>query len=250
MKTSFKNLRWDHWFGCLLCVFALAAISSCKKSPTAPTPSTKSLVGIYVGLGQLDGGTTNVLIEFTQDSLARWIGGIRYRGAMTYFESIILDSTQDTARFTYHRSDTHYQAWALVASGGLTVHFIAPTGVPEFAVNREQDGANMSGAWSGWMYSQLVGTTHTAVMTMEERDQLFTGSLTTIIWETAQFQFNSGVTNAPSFQISGTTHIGTSTTPCLFFGSYVTADSVAGNWQLGQNGDVDQGTFALGRYFN
>jgi hypothetical protein len=245
MKTSLHRCA-------LLCVcIVLVAISSCKKWPNNSTPvAAKSLAGTYVGIGQLDGGATNVLMEFAQDSLSRWIGGIRYRGALTYFESITLDSAQDTVRFTYHRSDSHYQAWALISSSGLAVHFAAPTGIPEFSVNREQDSINMSGAWNGLMYSVLVGTTHQAAMLMNQQDQLFSGTLTTVIWATAQFQFNSGVSNPPSFQITGTTHIGTSDTPCQFFGSYVTADSVAGNWQLGQNGDVDQGTFGLGRNFN
>jgi len=251
MKRFFHNSRCRYFrLDILLCLFLLLAISSCKKFPPDPGPPEKSLAGIYDGSGQLDGSATNVRVEFAQDSLSRWIGGIRYRGALTYFESIQLDSTQDTVRFSYHRNDVYHQAWAIISGVGLAVHFTTPTGIPEFRVNREQDGVNMSGAWNGFMYSRLLSTTRPAVMTMDQRDQLFSGALTVVLWETTLFQVNSGVANPPSFQISGTAYLGTDTSPCLLYGSYVTSDSLVGNWQLGQNGDVDQGTFSLGRSFN
>jgi hypothetical protein len=251
MKILFRHSRCNYrLLIIILCSVSMLILASCKKSPTNPAPVAQSLAGIYVGIGQLGGGATNIRVEFAQDSLERWIGGIRYRGAVTYFETVQLDSTEDTVHFAYHRSDVSYQAWALISGSGLAFHFTTPANVPEFSLNREQDGTNLSGAWSGWMYSQFVGTIHSAVMTMDQRDQLFYGTLTTVLWETAQFQFNTGVSNASSFQLSGTARIGTSDTPCLLYGNYLTVDSVAGNWQLGQNGSVDQGSFAFGRYFN
>jgi hypothetical protein len=226
----------------------IAGMIGCKESPLAKPP-VDGLEGEYLGYGNLGGGLTNVVFGITApDSTYHYTGVIRYRGQLIHFNSLVSDSSGDTLRFHYHQDNTQYSGIAAVNSAFLALHFNEPAGVPDFNVNRDQSGYNMTGLWNGFMTGTTVEDIRSATMTMDQRGQLFYGTIDVRFFQTYQFQINTGVTGS-SLQLQGILHFGTTDQPCLLLGNYVTIDSIGGNWQAGTNGEADHGQYVFRRTF-
>jgi hypothetical protein len=226
--------------------------SGCKHYPDNPQDTQVPLQGSYVGLGNLDhaSDTYNISLALTgPDSAGHYAGQIGYRSVLTDLATVLRDSTGDTLRFQYLRNNTAYSAWALFSTTGLQVHFVAPTGIDAFRLNREIGGFNMSGYWQGLMYSVNLQQQTGAAMSMDQEGSSFYGTLDANLFEHAEISFRSGGYNGSSFQMTGTMRISSSDYPVLVAGNYVTHDSIAGSWEAGSNGSYDRGTFAMGRRF-
>ena len=227
--------------------------AGCKHFSNEPTAVALALQGSYVGQANLNGSSQpaiNMSLSITgPDSLGKYAGSIGYSSVVTALDSISRDSTGDTLRFSYTRSPTLYRLWALVNSAGLEVHYTAPTGIAVFRLNREIGGFNMSGTWNGLLYSNFLQQSRNTAMAMDQEGSSFYGTLTVTLLESAQFNFRSGAYNGSAFQLGGTVHYAGTDYPLSWGGNYVTHDSITGTWQAGTNGEIDGGTFYLGRRF-
>lgn len=207
--------------------------------------------GSYVGNGNLGGGSTNILMAVVgPDSAGLFNGGIRYRSQITSFEDIYRVTNSDSLWLRYHRDNVLHRAWAMIGNNGLSIHFVEPTGIPTFRVNREIGGYNMSGAWNGSMSSTTWQLQNDASLTMDQQGQSFVGSVETAFFQTIRFEVNNGVANGNSFHLNATMFSGTSRYTALIYGTYSARDTTAGYWEAGENGSVDNGQFLFFRSFD
>jgi hypothetical protein len=241
-----KQLLWM-----LLPAVALCVVAGCKTYPNGPTaPTSVSVSGNYVGAGTLDGGTSNIFLTISgPDSLEHFAGQINYRSQAIDLSSVTEDSTGDTIRFQYPRDNVQHVAWALADASGLSVHYTAPTGIAAIRLNREIGGYNMSGIWQGTMFSNGLLAQRAASLTMDQEGSIYYGTLDVNLGQSAHVQFSSGGYNANSFQVAGTMRYGTTDYPFTAAGSYVSRDSISGNWTAGDFGSLDHGTFDFRRSF-
>lgn len=243
-----NRLRWKRSLAVTVAFLVLSA--GCRHFPDEPKNVQQPLQGSYVGTGNLDGTATNVSMAITgPDSSGHYTGDIGYRGALTPLDSIKRDSTGDTLRFQYTRNSVFHRAWAGVSSGGFALQFTEPTGIPPFRLNREIGGYNMSGQWSGTLYSGFLRAQRNATMAMEQQGSIFLGTLHVYLVQSADLTLSSGAYNRNAFQISGTSHMAGTDYPVSMTGNYVNHDSISGNWQIGANAEIDAGSFDLGRSF-
>jgi hypothetical protein len=206
--------------------------------------------GSYVGSGELGGSSANILITVAgPDSAGLYSGSIHYRSQTTAFEDIIAVTDSDSLWFHYRRDDVMYRAWATYSSSGLTIHFVEPSDVPAFRVNREINGYNMSGTWDGRMSSAYWQVSNDASLTMEQEGQSFIGTATTAFSQTTSYEVSNGVANEASFQLNATMYVGANRYSAILYGTYAARDTTSGYWQAGDNGSVDHGEFVFCRTF-
>lgn len=239
--------------GLLLTLVGLAAVvlAGCRQFPTDNKPVPSPVSGSYVGVVNLEGGDTNVIVVLAgPDSAGQFSGAIYYRGRNSTFSQTTVNAAADSVQFRYLRLNTLYVGVAVVTSTSLVITLATPTGIPAFHVNRELLGYNLTGTWSGSMYSALTEITHGATMSLDQSGQLFQGSIESNFLQTYQFQITSGAANQNAFQMTGTAHIAAQDFPTLFVGYYTAVDTVTGTWQAGQNAEIDHGDFVFVRLFN
>ena len=227
-------------------------LTGCRTWPDDSAPLEPPLAeGSYVGSGTLGGGATNVLMAINgPDTSGQLDGAIRYRSQVIALEDIYRVQDGDTVWFRYNRDDELYRAWALLGGNGLAVHFVEPTGIPAFRLNREISGYNMSGMWRGLMSSTALQLQSEAALSMDQQGQSFYGTAETVFIQSARFELNNGVANESSFHLTGTLYEGTASASVLMVGTYVARDTLAGNWNAGENGSVDRGEFWFCRSFD
>ena len=232
---------------------ALLIAAGCKTYPNGPTaPTEVSVGGGYVGSGTLDGSTANIRLRIAgPDTLGHYSGDIDYLSQDIALASATKDSSGDTIRFQYTRSNVLHAAWAAVDGSGLTVHYTAPTGISAIRLNRGfgTDTLNLTGIWQGTMFSYGLLTNRTASMTIDQEGGLFGGTLDVTLDRAAHVQVTSGGYSGNSFQFTGTMRYGTTDYSFSAAGSYVTVDSVSGNWSAGDFGSLDHGSFDFRRPF-
>jgi hypothetical protein len=241
---------YTRWTCLLPALLILMASGGCRHYNDEPKTTAVSVQGDYVAYGDLGGGATNILLEITgPDSADRYAGAIRYRSSIIHFSSIGTDSSGDTLRLEYIRDLVTYRAWTVPTAASLLLHFTTPTGLAALLANKELNGTNMTGRWTGAMSSINSLQQRTATLTMNQTGQLFSGSATVTFYQTAQFQFSTGAVSGSTFQLNGTMRVGTTDYSAQFTGNYLTMDSIGGNWYAGQNGADDNGYFAFSRPF-
>jgi hypothetical protein len=247
MTVRFTHGAMHRLFPILLLVLA---VSGCRHYNDDPIDIGTALQGTYVGSGNLGGGTVNIVLSVVgPDSLSRYSGAIRYDGAITDFSSVRVDSTQDSIHFEYTRRSTVYRLWSLTGPSGLVLNYTQPSGIASIRVNREMEGYNLSGVWGGAMSSSGLQIQNSAVMTMDQSGQLFTGTVRVVLFDTYNFVVQSGTLSRAAFQLNGTVRLSSVDYPGTFYGTFVSRDSVSGSWQVGNNASIDQGYFAFGRSF-
>jgi hypothetical protein len=226
-------------------------IAGCHRSPLQPGgPAQPAVSGNYVGVGTVNGRASNILmVVIGPDSVGRLGGSITYQSLTSNFEEIYSDSTGDTLQFRYRRDTTLHRGWALISISALSVHLTEPVSA-SFQLNRETNGTNMTGLWSGLMSSTLIQDVRTASATLDQTGQLYSGEIEVTFFEATHFQITSGAADNTAFQMSGTMLVGASSTEALFQGSFATADSIRGYWQAGPNGSVDSGEFGFVRHYD
>ncbi|MBU0509965.1 hypothetical protein KKH27_14170 [bacterium] len=226
-------------------------LTGCKSSPTdSPAEQQATLAGTYVGIGNLGGSQTNILMEFSgPDSLDAYGGTIRYRSAVLSFDDVYVNAEGDTVFFRYSRDSVVYRAWGLIEHTSLDLSFIEPTGVASFQVNRKSSGFNLSGLWSGIMSSTYVSQPVSAVMNMNQQGQLFWGTIDLSPSYTLNIQISSGASAEASFQFSGEAWVFSERIPASFAGSYFAPDTISGLWQAGESPLYDSGEFLFWRSF-
>jgi hypothetical protein len=229
----------------------VAVLAGCRTWPTNTKPAPSPLASSYVGVGNLDGGLTNVILLITgPDSAGNFAGGMYYRDTSSTFTSVTVNAASDSVRFRFLRSGTVFDGTALVLSSALMVEFSLPTGIQSFRVNRELEGYNLTGLWNGSMYSALTEFTRNATMTMDQNGQLFNGEIDVTFDQAYHFMITTGTANQNAMQMSGTARISALEFPTLFVGTYSEIDTVQGTWQAGQNSEIDHGDFIFVRSFN
>jgi hypothetical protein len=225
-------------------------ISSCRSWPDNPQQVITQVQGFYIGVGNLEGGLTNVLIEIlTADSLGNLKGSIIYRSDTTQFSQIRANTGLDSVWFVFLKDTTIYHAYAVVSGLGLSVNFTAPTGIPVFRVNKEVNGYNMTGMWNGQMTSTYSINSHDAQMNMTQESALFSGSVNVTFQQAVTFELSSGAVNGADFQLSGTMGSTANGISALFYGRYESSDRISGYWSAGPNGVNDNGEFVFVRTF-
>ena len=100
------------------------------------------------------------------------------------------------------------------------------------------------------MTSDALQEQSAATLTMDQQTQSFYGAAETVFLLSVRFEFDNGVANGSGFQLSGQYRVGTSSYPTLLVGSYVSRDTLGGNWDAGENGSVDRGAFWFYRSFD
>jgi hypothetical protein len=239
MRRSWKLLP--------LLLLALLMLS-CRKWPDNPQSTDTSLQGFYVGIANIGGGYTNVLVEvLTADSLGNLKGTIIYRSDTCTFTEITTNSAKDTLWFKYTRESTAYQAWAKITNVSMTVNITTPTGIPAFRLNKEISNYNMSGLWTGLMSSTLYQNSYNSDMTMDQAGSLFSGTIVVSFPQQQTYTLRSGAVSQSGFQISGTLGTSSTGTAVIFEGSYQNVDRVGGYWHLDDMSD--QGQFLFIRSF-
>jgi hypothetical protein len=232
----------------MVVAFAVIIAAGCRHFPNEPAPAPVTVQGVYRGVGVLGGSATNVTLGITgPDSVGHFTGSIDYRTVLTALDSIVRDSTGDSLRFRYARDNVIYRAVASLTSTTMLLNFTAPSEIPQFRLNKEIGGYNLSGYWSGAMYSNFLQTYRTATMSMDQDGNIFIGTVDVNLIESAHANISTGGYSQNEFQFNGTAQIASSQYPTAFGGHYVNADSVVGNWQVGTNGEIDSGTFNFGR---
>lgn len=206
-----------------------------------------------MGIAQFADNWQNVLLSLIgPDSSGHISGTIHHGGQSATLATADRDSSGDTLRLTYTLGDSPpvtHRAWTLIEATGLRVHYTEPAIVPEFHLNREQGGTNMTGLWRGQMYSRFLSAWREASMSMDQSGELYGGTIDVALVQNAHFQLNTGVTGSGNFQLAGTVRIGTGDYPALLTGVYANTDSLVGNWQAGTNAEIDNGSFAFRRNF-
>ncbi|MDD5088875.1 MAG: hypothetical protein PHI18_08770, partial [bacterium] len=229
MIHSFRRLRIA---GALLFFFLLVMLEAagCKTSPTDPTaPQSSGLQGTYLGYGAFDGTSGNVLMQFEgPDSAGGYTGAVRYHSVITSFDDIYQAAEGDSMFCRFRRNGTTYRFWGIPESTGLPLHIIEPSGVTDFRVNRESPGYNMSGLWNGQMSSALTPDAAAASMMMDQRGQIFSGTLDVSLPDNPDFEFTSGAAADASFQLSGHCWVFTQQIPAEFAGTYWAQDTING----------------------
>lgn len=233
----------------LLCLVTLW--NGCKTWPEEVGPDgPPEAQGTYVGSIDIEGGVVNMLLSVIgPDSADHYTGSVRYRSQITSFEDIYRTQTGDTLWFRYRRNETVYRAWALLDYGGLTVHFIEPSGISVAFLNRELDGYNLSGVWNGLMTSATMPEQRTASMSMDQQGQAFYGTVYVTFFHPVQLEITSGVVSQENYHLYGNMRVGTSTTIMDMTGYYYSRDTVTGYWQAGSNGSVDHGEYLFYRTY-
>jgi hypothetical protein len=225
-------------------------VVSCRKWPDQPEPTPTQVQGFYVGVGNLDGGPTNVLLEvMTSDSLGNLRGTIIYRSDTLVLTEIRTNAAVDTLWYSYTRESLLHRAVGLIVGAGLTVRYSEPIGIPTFRLNREVGSFNMSGQWTGQMTSTQIQDGRDATMLMNQEGTLFLGTVSISIYQSLTFSLSSGAANGSDYQLAGSVRVGTSTLSTLFYGNYSTSDRIGGFWQMGDNGSTDHGEFLFTRSF-
>lgn len=233
-----------------LALLASLMISSCRSWPDNPEQVITQVQGFYIGVGNIGGGLTNVLIEIlTADSLGNLKGSIVYRSDTTQFSQIRTNASLDSVWFVYLRDTTIYHADAVVSGLGLSVSFTSPAGIPVFRVNKEVSGYNMTGIWNGQMTSTYSLNSHDAQMNMTQESGLFSGTVNVTFQQAVTFELNGGAVNGADFQLSGTMGSAANGISALFYGRYESSDRISGYWSAGPNGDNDNGEFVFIRTF-
>ncbi len=232
-----------------LLLAGLATISCRKAAPVAARPSDTA-ASSFVGIASFGGSPVNVLILITEgtDSAHTLSGYITYQSQTTQFSSISLSAASDTLFFGYTRPTVNYQAWALVQALGLEVHYTEPTGLLPFRLNREVNGHNMTGIWTGDMSSTLLQGQRPVTLTMDQSGGGFTGGAEANFVEPWTFTITTGNVSGNNFQISGTVH-GSNTYPTVWNGNYVGFDTISGVWSAGGESEIDGGEFLFSRLF-
>ena len=235
----------------VLFVFVLTVlVLSCRKWPSDSRPGSETGEASFVGIGNLGGGSTNVLVVLSGLEAGRYASGsITYRSATSTFTELDATEAGDTVRFAYSRSGTDYAGWALNTSTGLAMTFTQPSGITPFTVNRELDGFNMTGYWSGDMSSTVIEGQRTANLAMDQAGSLFLGSADVSFFEPWTFTFTSGTQNVASFQIVGSVSTSGGSYDAQFTGNYSGPDSIGGWWSAGSEGEIDGGEFLFTRSF-
>ena len=235
-------------------LFTIAAllVTGCHSWPDeSSNDESATAQGSYVGSGRLGGSPTNILVIVSgPDSASRYSGSIRYRSLITDFEDVFHVINSDSLWFRYHRDNVFYRAWAAITGSGLSLHFVEPSGIPAFRVNREISGYNMSGQWNGRMSSIRWQLQNDAVMTIEQEGQSFGGTVETAFFQTTRFEVNNGVINEGAFHLNAMMFIGSSNTSAILYGIYSARDTTAGFWEAGENGTTDNGQFIFYRSFD
>jgi hypothetical protein len=235
-------------------VSTLALIAGCRKAADEkPASSGAVLQGSYVGIAQISGNNQNVLLTVAgPDSAGTIVGAIHHSGGAWTLATATLDSSGDTLRFTYQPAEISpntYAARAVIGATGLSIHYVSPPTIPDFVVNREVNGTNMSGLWNGMVYSRSLINWRSATMDMDQSGQLYGGSVDFSLGQNVHCNITTGVTSGGSFQISGTARRGQIDYPIVFNGHYATLDSLVGDWLMGTNGTEDEGSFAFRRSY-
>lgn len=234
---------------CLLAL-VLMGFAGCRKlNDEPPVQETPPLEGSYVGVAVFDGTRQNVLLGLVgPDSSGRIEGTIHHSGGAWTLATAALDSSGDTLRFSYHPGDVAQltdSAWALLGATGLRVHYLTPASVPAFDLNREIGGTNMTGLWSGQMYSRILGQWRNASMDISQTGDLYGGTVDVALDPNAHCVISSGVTSGGTFQLLGTARMLQVDYPVAFTGQYAGLDSLVGNWQI----DIYDGSFVFHRLF-
>jgi hypothetical protein len=238
----------------LLVVIGLTIAAGCKKWPNeSSTPQAITLQGTYVGAAQVQNAPVNVLLEITgPDTAGHYSGRIRLYHQIISLDTVTATSDLDTVWFNFSVGDAspvQYQAYALDVTNNLVVQFTAPAGIPSFHMNKESLGANLTGYWTGFMTGSALPDSRSAIMSMDQQGLFFIGTVDVTFFETDHFVINHGQQNTPAIQFDGSMHVGTAYYSALFYGNFLTSDSISGNWQAGQNGSQDFGQFVFHRIY-
>jgi hypothetical protein len=237
-----------------LLALALAWLGGCRKfNDEPPVQTLPDLQGSYVGVASINGVGQNVLLSLVgPDSTGHITGTIHHNGGAWVLSSAALDTSGDTVRFAYHPGDfaeVTDSAWALRGSTGLRVHYLPPAAIPVFDLNREVGGTNITGLWTGQMYSRFLDVVRAATMDLSQTGDLYGGTVDVTLVQNAHCQITTGITSGGSFQLSGVARMGQTDYPVVFSGNYAGLDSLVGSWQLGANPVIDDGNFAFRRNF-
>lgn len=230
----------------------LMLASGCKNSPTDSPPSeAPNLQGTYIGHGTLSGSAGNILAQFLgPDSTGEYTGAIRYHSTITTFDDVYRTAEGDTVFCRFQRNGTTYRFWSCIETTGMFLNFSEPLGVATLRVNRESPGFNMTGFWSGLMSSATVPDAVSASLLMDQRGQIFWGTLDVALPDNPDFEFNSGAAAGASFQISGSAWIFSQQIPAEFAGTYLAQDTIRGVWQTGGSVVYDEGEFYFMRTYD
>lgn len=230
----------------------LLLAAGCKNSPTdSPPQPPPDLQGTYVGFGTISGSAGNILVEFLgPDSAGEYTGAIRYHSTITAFDDVYRTAEGDTVFGRFQRGGTTYRFWSAIETTGMLLNFSEPLGITTLRVNRESPGYNMSGLWGGLMSSTAVPNAVSASMMMDQRGQIFWGTLDVALPDNPDFEILSGAAAGASFQLSGRAWVFSQQIPAEFAGSYWAQDTITGVWQAGESVVYDQGEFYFVRSYD
>jgi hypothetical protein len=220
-----------------------------------PIPATET--GSYVGYGNLGQGDVNIWLSVIANEdatdttdIPSLIGYIKFAGVQDQLLSVTTNEAQDTLAIQFARNSIVYRATSRISSIGLEFSFSMPTNLSTLRLNREIGGANMSGWWQGNMTSAGYSISSDATMRMDQPGINFFGDIDVLFFASLHADIDNGAVSAPDFDLAGTGRYGTYTTNVYFFGAYVHQDTVAGNWQIGDDNLIyDSGSFQFYRNF-
>lgn len=233
----------------ILAAVCLLTCAGCRQSTDGggDTPPPPEPQGSYVGFGNLGSGNVNIALYIeTVDTLGNLAGTIGYDGQTIQLNPIYTDSAIDTLWFNYTRGSTLYRVRSLIQTNGLTLNYLEPDNITSFRVNREFDGYNMTGLWSGTMTSNQLQVSRNATMAMDQQGQLFYGSIEVSFFYLWIFTVENGVGNEDAFQLSGTANVSGDSYEAVLVGQYISVDAITGMWE---SPGIDQGEFTFTRSF-
>ncbi len=238
-------MRYWH---CLLTLMFIAA--ACKKTPVDPPPlPVPEANGSYVGWGRPGGTAQNVWLQIVQSEGGAWSGQIQYNRTNSLVTVTEVTADEDTIRFEYTRGNT-YRCLGVLSSFAISIYILEPSGQPTYVLNREEFGLNLSGDWSGLMYSNLLGEWRDAELFMDQQSDIFIGSaFSSLSLYTVDADLNDGVLDGTGFYFSGITRMDNLDLPVRFDGAFVYRDSIAGSWQISLPDGQDGGQFRFVRSF-
>lgn len=225
-------------------------LTACKKTPlNSDTLESPQAAGSFVGWGRPGGDGYNVRLEINGSDSLGWNGTIEYAGSSAPLTVTEVTPDEDSIRFEFIRAST-YRYLGVISSVAMTIFVLEPSGQPNFSINRERGGYNLSGDWNGLMYSQFLNTTEDADLFMDQQSNLFDGDVQSQFgFYTLMGAINSGTLDGDGFFFAGSAPYNGNNYPFRFDGSFVNRDSVSGTWQLDVTGGGDAGLFAFNRRF-
>jgi hypothetical protein len=232
-------------------LIGVVVLVGCRQSPVLPTQQSTGEVRSYVGIGEPATPPANILLllNVSAEEPTSFTGSITYRSATSTLTNIYVDSLSDSLYFEYARQGSNYSSWAQLDAFDMVLNYLVPSGVSPIQLNLEVDGHNMTGMWTGEMFSELAQVWRTSDFLMNQVGGNYDGAAQVDFVEPWQFQLASGTTSAGSFELSGQVY-GSDSYPSVWQGTYSGFDSISGSWYAGTSEMLaDQGEFYFIRSF-